>query len=73
MNPAANGASSVGLGAAITIIVNAWLQRFGYPALSADESAAYIAVIGSAISYYLHLRGVDPNFRMFRKSAPAAN
>ena len=56
MNSAGNTATSVGIGAAIIVIINAWLNRFHLPLLSPEEAAAYITVITALAGYYLHMR-----------------
>lgn len=73
MNSASNTATSLGFGAAMTILVNAWLARFNYAPLSADEAAAYMTVGGTLLGYYLHLRSTDPSLGLFlgsKKTVP---
>lgn len=71
MNAAANGTTSLSLGAAFTIIVNAWLHRFGYAPLSVEESEAYTVIVGSLVSYYLHLRTQNASLSVFLRAPKA--
>ncbi|MDE2105382.1 MAG: hypothetical protein KGL39_49605 [Patescibacteria group bacterium] len=74
MNPVAHNVTSMTFGMAFTVILNEWLKRFGWPPLGPEESNAYLIVLSGLFGYYIHLRTINPNYRMFfrRRLAPPA-